>query len=425
MDSNQEQLCRRVEEFYGNRDNQRRFDRVIERYRGLFGNGGLALFSSPGRTEIGGNHTDHNRGCVLAAAINCDSIAAASKNDLDKIVVYSEGYEKPIEVELRSLEPVAAERGSSTALIRGIAARFRQLGFGVGGFFACVSSDVLPGSGLSSSASFELLIGTIVSHMFNAGGIAPVDIAKIGQYAENRYFEKPCGLMDQIACACGGVVMIDFADPDNPVVSKMRLDLGEHGYVLIIVDTGGSHATLTAEYASVAGEMRKAAEILGHEYAREVTFAELLASSKKVREKAGDRAFLRIFHFLEENRRVHKQVEALKRGDFKKFLSLVNESGNSSYKYLQNIYATKNTAEQGPALALALTEKFIKETGEGACRVHGGGFAGTIQVFLPAAQANEYICMMNGIFGASSAKTISLRDTGASVIPHIAAYNGR
>ncbi|MBN1685531.1 MAG: galactokinase [Spirochaetales bacterium] len=416
MNNSGRSIDQRVEEFYGNQDSPPRFQRLVRDYHERFGSAQFSLFSSPGRTEIGGNHTDHNHGSVLAAAINLDSIAVASVNKSNSIVVYSDGYAKPFEVALRDLEPAAAERGSSTALIRGIAARFRQLGFAVGGVSACVSSDVLPGSGLSSSASFEVLIGTILNHLYNAGCVSPVDIAKIGQYAENKYFDKPCGLMDQIACACGGVVMIDFADPQNPVVEKMQLDLRGHGYELIIVDTGGSHEKLTGDYACVAAEMKEVAQLLGHGYAREVTLAELIANNKRIRKSAGDRAFLRMFHFLEENRRVREQTDALKQGDLQKFLSLVNESGDSSYKYLQNIYTQKNIAEQGLALALALSEKYIRETGGGACRVHGGGFAGTIQAFLPAAHVDGYTATVGDVFGRSSVKVIRLRDSGASMI---------
>ncbi len=410
---NQNQIFSKIEEFYGNKRNHPRFEEIIKQHRARFGEGEIHLFSAPGRTEMGGNHTDHNHGCVLASGIHLDSIAVASKNDSGSIVVHSRGYEQQFEVDLSGLEPVARERESSTALIRGIAGRFRQMNYAIGGFSACISSDVLPGSGLSSSASFEVLIGTIFNHLFNDGRIPAVDIAKIGQYAENTYFGKPCGLMDQIACACGGIVMIDFSNPDDPLVERIQFDLEGCGYRLTITDTGGSHVDLTPDYAAVTWEMREVSRLTGHEYAREVTFDELLANSGKIRESAGDRALLRLFHFIEENRRAAEQAEALKRNDLPKFLDLVNESGNSSYKYLQNVYTTRNIKEQGISLALALTEKFIGKIGTGACRVHGGGFAGTIQAYLPVDHIVEYTRLMDGFFGDGSVKIIKLRESGA------------
>lgn len=397
-------------------NDEQRFKKLHSWYKRRFGESAAHQFSAPGRTEIGGNHTDHNNGRVLAAAIHLDSIAVASANSSKSAIVYSEGYEKPFIVDISRLEPLESERGTSAALIRGLAARFTQLHLSVGGFSACISSNVLPGSGLSSSASFEVLIGTIFNYVFNDGRIDPVTLATMGQYAENEYFGKPCGLMDQIACANGGVLKIDFKDPENPLVEKTAFDLEKHGYALIIVDTGGSHANLTPDYASVRQEMKQVAQVLGHESARGIEFDELMTHNTKIRDEAGDRAFLRVLHFIEENRRVDKQMDALRRDDLPEFLSLVNESGNSSFKYVQNSYSTRQVREQGVSLALALSEMFIRQKGEGACRVHGGGFAGTIQAFIPLIHVDEYIDFIEGVFGLSSATVISLRDTGSSPV---------
>ncbi len=410
------ELHGKIESFYGNAANIPRFERLIQHHKDLFGSNPVQLFSTPGRTEIGGNHTDHNNGRVLAAAIDLDSIAVASANNTNKIVVYSEGYEKPFEIDVSQTAPVQEEEGSSAALIRGVVGGFRQRNHAVGGLSACVTSEVLPGSGLSSSASFEVLIGTIINYLFNNGTIEPDVIAKTGQYAENTYFGKPCGLMDQIACANGGIVMIDFGRPEDPSVEKMRFDLDGYGFALVIVDTGGNHANLTEDYAAVRREMKEVARVLGYECARQIGLDELMAHNRRIRKMVGDRAFLRVLHFIEENRRVVEQATALKREDLGEFLRLVNESGNSSYKYLQNAYTTQNVSEQGVSLALALSEKLLRERGEGACRVHGGGFAGTIQVFLPAQDVHEYETLMEGLFGSNCTKRINLREAGTSRI---------
>ncbi len=390
----------------------KRFENLIEKFKQKFKENDLHYFSTPGRTEIGGNHTDHNHGRVLAGSVNLDSIAVAAKNNSNQVTIHSEGYPRPFIVNIDQLEKMKEEKETTSALIRGIAARLKQLGFQIGGFNACITSDVLPGSGLSSSASIEVLIGTIFNYLFNKGNISPQQIAIIGQYTENEYFGKPCGLMDQTTCAVGGIVTIDFINPKKPVVKKVKFDFASQNYSLLVVDTGGNHADLTDDYASIPREMKSVASELKAEVCREIQYDELIHKIKELRPKVGDRAILRAFHFLGDNARVEEQVKALEQGDFQKFLSLINDSGNSSFKWLQNIYTTTNVHEQGVSLALAITEKYISDIGEGACRVHGGGFAGTIQVFLPNPVVAEYIKLVESIFGESKAVVLNIRTHG-------------
>jgi len=412
-----EQLTPVFEEIYGNETHilakqKKRFQDLIEKFQKQFSAEYLHFFSTPGRTEIGGNHTDHNHGRVLAASVNLDAIAAVSRTDSGSVVLYSEGYSEPFVVDLNHLNVVEAEKGSTTALIRGIAARFKELGYRIGGFNAYVSSQVLPGSGLSSSASIEVLIGTIFNHIFNEGSIDLETLAIIGQYAENVFFGKPCGLMDQIACAFGGIVTIDFKNPRKPEVQKIDFDFQAQDYSLLVVDTGGNHADLTYEYAAVPAEMKAVAEVLGAKVCREISWDVLFKNLRDLRQKTGDRAILRAMHFIGDNTRVVQQVNALEEGNFQQFLALVNESSNSSFKWLQNIYSTQNVREQGLTLALALSEKYIREIGEGACRVHGGGFAGTIQAFLPNKAVSQYIEMMESVFGSGSVLNLKIRPHG-------------
>ncbi len=392
-----------------------RYQALITRQLEYFSEDDIHLFSSPGRTELGGNHTDHNRGRVLAASINLDSIAAVTKNDSGKITLFSEGYDKPFEVNLNSLGIVENEKGTTRALIRGIASGLVNSGYKIGGFSGCMASNVLPGSGLSSSASVEILIGSIFNYFFNEGKISPETLARIGQYAENEYFGKPCGLMDQLACAVGGIISIDFKDALHPLVEKISIDFDSHQYSLLVVDSGGNHADLTDDYAAVPQEMKAVAKAMGAETLRELSMGSFLEKIADLRKQAGDRAVLRAFHYLQENERVEAQVKALKSGDFRKFLRLVNESGNSSFKWLQNIHSGKNPTKQGLTLALALSEKYISEIGQGACRVHGGGFAGTIQVFLPSEAVKEYISRMESVFGKGSVTRLTIRRQGCVV----------
>ena len=391
-----------------------RYSSLHETYLQNFGKGELHWFSTPGRTEIGGNHTDHNHGRVLAGSLNLDSVAIAGRSNDERVCVYSTGYEEPFELDLNELGINEKETGTTTSLIRGIAARLRDLGYSIGGFNACITSDVLPGSGLSSSASIEVLIGTIFNALFNNDMISPEVLAMTGQYSENKYFGKPCGLMDQVACAMGGIVTIDFRDPSDPQIRKVDFDFAAREYSLVVVDTGGTHADLTDDYASVPTEMKSVAGFFGKEVCREIEMRELLAVLPEIRERSGDRAVLRVLHFLGDNERVGRQVAALEEGDFNAFLAMVTESGNSSYKRLQNIYSPHNVTEQGVALALTLSENFLEELGEGACRVHGGGFAGTIQIFIPNRAVEDYKSLMEPVFGDDSVHVLKIRSLGTA-----------
>ncbi len=389
-----------------------RYARITALFDHHFRSGDKTFFSVPGRTEIGGNHTDHNQGRVLAASINLDAIAVAAPSGDMQVTLYSEGYQGPSLVGLEDLRVLEDEKGTTASLIRGIAARFKALGYRIEGFNACVTSDVLTGSGLSSSAAIEVLIGAIFNRLFNQNALPATQIAAIGQYAENVYFGKPCGLMDQTACAVGGIITIDFADPEAADIRKVHFDFATQDYRLLVVNTGGNHADLTPDYAAVPAEMKAVARELGHPYLRSVTLESFLSHIPSLREKTVDRAVLRALHFLEENERVVRQVEALESGHFREFLRLVNESGKSSFQWLQNIYSTQNVREQGVTLALALSDLYINRLGEGACRVHGGGFAGTIQAFLPTQAAPAYTDLMEPVFGKGAVNVLRIRDQG-------------
>lgn len=389
-----------------------RYNRIFEQYSSHFSSNDIFLFSTPGRTEIGGNHTDHNLGRVIAASVNLDTIAVISKNNDYKITLYSEGYTEPFKINLKNLNKVENEKGTTDSLIRGIAARFVELGYDIGGFSGEITSDVLAGSGLSSSASIEVLIGNIFNSLFNEEKISNKELAIIGQWVENNYFGKPCGLMDQIACSMGGIVSIDFENPENPEIEKVDFDFKAHGYKLLIVDTGGNHADLTEDYASIPREMKSVANLLGEEVCRSIDENTFLGNLKEIRRNVGDRAALRVFHFINENERVLKQMDALKSNDFTRFLESINESGDSSFKWLQNVYSIKNVKEQGISVALALTKKFIDKKGEGACRIHGGGFAGTIQVFLPEKYVDEYKDYIQCIIGNKKVMVLNIRSEG-------------
>lgn len=337
-------------------------------------------FSAPGRTEIGGNHTDHQHGCVLAAAVDMETTAEVRLNGTNTIRVDSEGY-KPVEIDLNDLAAKETEKNTTVALIRGVAAAFAQRGYKLVGFDAKVRSTVLPGSGLSSSAAFEVLIGRILNGLFANNAVSAIEIAQIGQYAENVYFGKPSGLMDQMASSVGGLVFIDFATPTQPTVEKSDYDFAHCGYTLCIIDSGADHADLTAEYAAIPAEMKSVAAYFGKTVLRDVDERDFYARLAEVRKAAGDRAALRAMHFFDENRRVQMQVRALRNDNFAAFLNYVNESGNASWELLQNITPLGATAHQEMALTLALCRKLLG--GEGAVRVHGGGFAGTALAFVP------------------------------------------
>jgi galactokinase len=387
-----------------------RYVALVRRFQAFSKEKEVELFTSPGRTEIGGNHTDHNHGRVLAGAINLDNLAVAAPNNTNIIRIHSEGY--PVfEVNLSSLQPERNERLTSTALVRGICARMNELGYAIGGLDACIDGGVPKGSGLSSSASFEVLIGAIISEFFNRGRLDPIRNATIGQYAENHYFGKPCGLMDQTACAMGGLITIDFEDPSKPFVKKVPFDFVSTGYALVITDTGGNHADLNAEYASLSADMKAVAAEMGAEVLRQVSLEQVLEIMPKIRDKVGDRAILRAIHFQGDNRRVMEQVEALERNDFRAFLSMVIDSGYSSCMYNQNIFPVGNVREQGISMALALSQLVLK--GEGAWRVHGGGFAGTIQAFVPRHLIDKYINTLEHVFGKGACHSLFIRQRGA------------
>jgi galactokinase len=395
------------------KDQEIRYNRLIGLFNNSHGKKDFMLFSSPGRTEIGGNHTDHNYGRVLAGAVNLDNIAVAAKNDSDIIRIESNGYTK-FEVDLSNLKPDKKENFTSASLVRGINAKMKELGFTIGGFDCCIDGGVPKGSGLSSSACFEVLIGAIISHLFNNGKLDPVQNAIIGQYSENVFFGKPCGLMDQTACSVGGLVTIDFKDPSNPIVKKVNFDFVSTGFALVITDTGGNHADLNDEYASLPTDMKAVAAELGAKVLRQVTLEQILEITPKIREKVGDRAILRAIHFQGDNQRVVNQVEALEKNDFKAFLDLVVDSGFSSFMYNQNIYPVNNIKEQGVSLALALSELVLK--GQGAWRVHGGGFAGTIQAFVPQNLLDKYVSTLEHVFGKGSCYNLFIRNKGADKI---------
>lgn len=383
---------------------------AVAKFEALFGLGReLRLFSAPGRTEVGGNHTDHQRGRVLAAAVNLDVLCVAAKNDDGVIRIHSEGYARD-EVETSDLAVRESEKNRAAALIRGVAARCKEKGFAVGGFDAYTTSDVLKGSGLSSSAAFEVAVGTILSHLYNGGGISAVRIAQIGQYAENAYFGKPSGLMDQMASSVGGFVAIDFSDPEQPIIDAVSLDLHAAGYTLCVVDTGGDHADLTHEYAAIPVEMGRVAKWFGGQYLRDVETERFYAALPQLRRDCGDRAVLRAMHFFGDNRRVAEQAKALRTGDIAGFLRMVVDSGRSSQSCLQNVFACSDPQHQGLSLALARSEQLLAN--DGAWRVHGGGFAGTIQAFVPNGGVGAYTDAMESLFGDGCCHHLSIRPVG-------------
>ena len=374
-----------------------------------FGGAPERYFSAPGRTEIGGNHTDHQRGRVLAGAVNLDTVAAVRCNGSKTIRIQSKGYPMSV-VDLENLTPVPEEINSTPALIRGVAARFAQLGCKVEGFDAYCESTVLPGSGLSSSAAYEVLIGTIVNHLFFDGKVSRPEIAQIGQYAENVFFGKPCGLMDQMASAVGNLVTIDFHDKENPVIEPVDFDFASCGHALCIIDSGADHADLTDEYAAIPGEIKAVAACFGKEVLTQIDEAEFYARIPELRKTCGDRAVMRCIHFYQENARVPHQVAALREGNFEKFLSLIKQSGYSSWMYLQNVIPAGYKAHQDVAVALGLAEHFLQ--GRGAYRVHGGGFAGTIQAFVPFDLLDSFVAGMDGALGKGACHVLSIRPQG-------------
>lgn len=406
----------RLQLLYGNdpaelAKESRRYADIAAQFAGLFGGEReVHFFSAPGRTEIGGNHTDHQHGRVLAAAVNLDIVAAASKNEEMVIRLKSAGFPSMDEVDISRLNIREEEKETSASLLRGICARISELGYRVGGFDAYTASQVLKGSGLSSSAAFEILVVTIINHLYNDGKIDPVQAAKIAQYAENVYFGKPSGLMDQTASSVGGFVAIDFERPEAPKLEKVNFNPADAGYALCIVDTGGNHADLTCDYAEVPLEMTAVARAMGHEVLRECDPSAFQAQIPQLRAKVGDRAVLRAIHFFAENERVQEQTTALRAGDFEAFKQMCLLSGQSSYMYLQNVYSSRAPKEQGISLALALSQKILQ--GRGSWRVHGGGFAGTMQAFVPYDLLAEYCSSMEAVFGAGHCYVLSIRQAG-------------
>ena len=374
-----------------------------------FGGKPERYFSAPGRTEIGGNHTDHQRGRVLAAAVNLDTVAAVRENGTDMIHILSAGYPR-CEINVTELAPRQEEINTTCALVRGVAARFAQLGCRVRGFDAYCESTVLPGSGLSSSAAYEVLIGTIINHLFFGGKATPAEVAQIGQYAENAFFGKPCGLMDQTASAVGNLVTIDFFDKERPIIRPLQFDFAACGHALCIIDTRASHADLTDEYAAIPNEMKAVAACLGKEVLSQIDEEDFFEMIPMLREKCGDRAVLRGIHFYQENTRVSKQVSALEQGDFETFLKLIKESGYSSYMYLQNVLPIGSKEHQNVALALALCEHYL--CGRGAYRVHGGGFAGTVQAFVPFDILDAFRTGMDEQLGQGACHVLRIRSQG-------------
>ena len=387
-----------------------RYSDLILRHRDLFGDRGeIALISAPGRTEIGGNHTDHNHGRVLAAAVNLDALCAVTPRDDLLVHFHSEGY-RPIEMSLEDLSARKAEEGTTRALIRGVAAGMKEAGYKIGGFDAVVTSTVAGGSGLSSSAALEVMLTGVLDALYNRFDMPYVLRAQISQRAENQWFGKPSGLLDQMASAAGGLVTIDFRDPGKPEVRALQYDFAKKGISLVVVATGGSHADLTDQYAAIPTEMKNAANCFRQEYLRDITIEQLLEKAETVRQQAGERALMRAFHFVAENDRVPEQVKALEEDRMEDFLQLIIDSGRSSYMYLQNVYAPKT--DQSLSLALCMAEQMLQ--GKGAWLIHGGGFAGTTLNFVPTEEIGRFVEVMDRTFGKGACKVLNIRPEGAA-----------
>ena len=388
-----------------------RYLKAVESFEKIFSQReGLSLFSAPGRTEVGGNHTDHQHGCVLAASVNLDVIAVAAPREDTVITVQSEGFEAD-RVDISDLTPRSAEAGRSAALIRGVCEGFVCRGFRIGAFDAYTTSNVLKGSGLSSSAAFEVLVGTVLNHLYNEGKIDAVTIAQIAQYAEREYFGKPCGLMDQTASSVGGFVAIDFENPQKPLVRQVGFQFSDCGHDLVIVDTRGNHADLTADYAAIGDEMRDVAAYFGKDFLRQVAPETFYAELGQLKGKVSDRALLRAMHFFAENELAQQEAKTLEAGDFEAFKKQVLASGESSYCLLQNVFSVAHPERQEVPLALALSKRML--AGKGAWRVHGGGFAGTVQAFVPVELTEEYCRAMESVFGSGCCYVLAVRPVGA------------
>lgn len=411
-------LDARIDEVYAVTPEERadvraRLAGLVARFAREFPGLPAALFTVAGRTEMGGNHTDHQHGQVLAGSVSLDMIACAGPNGTGEIRVRSEGYPDVV-VDLDDLEPNPDEYGTSAALVRGVARGLRDRGHALSGVSACVVSSVPGGSGLSSSASYEILIGVVLNHLFCSDEVSLVELAQIGQFAENTFFGKPCGLMDQLACAVGGVLHIDFADPALPAITRVDVDLAAAGHVLCIIDSGAGHADLTDEYAAIIGEMAAVAACFGADHLSQVDPDEFWARLGDVRRHAGDRAVLRAIHFFDDDARVPAQASALAEGRFDDFLGLVAASGTSSATHLQNLYAASDPGQQAVGVTIALAQHLLG--GSGAVRVHGGGFAGTVQAYVPTAMAPAFKAGIEAVLGEGRCHTLSIRPVGGGVI---------
>ena len=387
-------------------------EHVLEGFEKSFGGDQVSLFTSAGRTEISGNHTDHNNGKVLAGSINLDCVACAAANGTDEIHIISETYSQKFTINIKNLKP-SDKMAGTIDLTKGMLAGFQEMGYQIGGFDAYITSNVISAAGVSSSASYEMLICSMINEFFNDGKVDVVTYAHVGKYAENKYWNKGSGLLDQMACAVGGMITIDFKNPLEPVVEKLDYDFGAQDHSLIIVQTGKGHADLSAEYSAVPEEMKKVAKYFGKDVLAQVSEEKVIKHLPEVRKFAGDRAVLRALHFFEENKRVEAEVAALKDGRFNDFLENITASGNSSWKWLQNCFTTSNSEEQGITVALALTELFIAKKQKGACRVHGGGFAGVIMAMLPNEIVEEYKEYMESCLGEGCVYKMSIRPYGA------------
>lgn len=392
--------------------NIERYQNLVKSFQKKFAEEDVTLFSSPGRTEISGNHTDHNHGKVLAGSINLDCVGVAAKNNSSKVHIISETFNQSFIIDLNDLSP-SDKKAGTIDLVKGLLQGFKESGYEVGGFNAYITSNVISAAGVSSSASFEMLLCSILNTFFNEGRMDTVAYAHIGKYSENVYWDKASGLLDQMACAVGGLITIDFLEPASPVVEKIDFDFSSQNHSLIIVNTGKGHADLSADYSSVPIEMKKVAEFFGKEVCAEITEEDVIGHLAEVREYAGDRSVLRALHFFEENKRVEAEVKALKEGRFSDFLNNITASGNSSWKWLQNCFTNSAYQEQGITVALALTELFIAGKQRGACRVHGGGFAGVIMAMLPNDLVEEYVAYIEKALGEGNAYRMSIRPYGA------------
>ncbi|MBB6479143.1 galactokinase [Spirochaeta isovalerica] len=393
---------------------KKRYMSLVEKFTSRFGHNDIRIISSPGRTELGGNHTDHNHGKVLAASIQLDSLAVVAPNHSGTVTVWSEGFSGPFSVEIDALEEEPKGERATSSLIRGILSVFKSKGLKIGGFDAFITSDVLIGSGLSSSASIEVLLGKILGVLFNDDSVNAVDLAIVGQKAENDFLHKPCGLMDQVACAYGGIVAIDFADPGRPIIESLHYSFEEEGYKLLVIDTGGDHADLTDDYAAIPKEMKSVAESFGQDVCRGINQEDFFRRIPELSSRLGDRAVLRVLHFLMENDRVDRMVDSLKCNELDGYLDSVKASGDSSFKYLQNVFTSKYDTIQKVSLAIGLTEAF--DGFHGAVRVHGGGFAGTVQVYIEKDKFERFRNYMEHFFGTKSVTPLKIRQKGAVCI---------